>query len=117
MDEIILSEVLRTGSGNHSVEMFLATVDSSTSSGVTLIFDGASEATTKRFKSVGARPGAGDRVAVLKQSGTYIVLGEINLPNSWKRIDDLANSATLADVIAKFNDLLAWLRTQGLLRT
>ena len=78
MDEIILSEVLRAGSGDHSVEMFLATVDSSTSSGVTLIFDGASEATTKRFKCVGTRPSAGARVAVLKQSGTYIVLGTIS---------------------------------------
>lgn len=78
MDELILSEELGTGSGDHSVEMFLATVGSSNSSGVTLVFDGASAATTKRFKCVGARPGAGDRVAVLKQAGTYIVLGTIS---------------------------------------
>ena len=78
MDEFILSAEGGAGTGDHSVELFLATVGSSNSSGVTLQFDGASAATTKRFKCVGARPAAGARVAVLKQAGTYIVLGAIS---------------------------------------
>ena len=78
MDEFILTEEFTAGPGDHNVELFLATVGSSTSSGVTLIFDGAAAATTKRFKCIGSRPSAGDRVAVLKQSGTYIVLGTIS---------------------------------------
>lgn len=78
MDEFILTEETGAGPGDHSVEVFLATVGSANSSGVTLIFDGASAATTKRFKCIGTQPSASDRVAVLKQAGTYIVLGAIS---------------------------------------
>lgn len=78
MYDFILAAEGGAGTGDHSVELFLATVGSSNSSGVTLQFDGAAAATTKRFKCVGARPSAGARVAVLKQAGTYIVLGEIS---------------------------------------
>lgn len=78
MSDFILAAEGGAGTGDHSVELFLATVGSSNSSGVTLQFDGAAAATTKRFKCIGTRPGAGDRVAVLKQSGTYIVLGAIS---------------------------------------
>lgn len=78
MSEFILAAEPGAGTGDHSVELYLATVGASDSSGVTLIFDGASAATTKRFKCVGSRPGVGDRVAVMKQSGTYIVLGAIS---------------------------------------
>lgn len=77
MDEFILTEETGAGPGDHSVELFLATVDSSNSSGVTLVFDGATAATTKRFKCINSRPSASARVAVLKQAGTYIVLGTI----------------------------------------
>ena len=78
MSDFILTAETGAGTGDHSVELYLATVGASDSTGVTLIFDGASAATTKRFKSVGTRPSAGDRVAVMKQSGTYIVLGTIS---------------------------------------
>jgi len=53
----------------------------------------------------------------MKQSGTYIVLGEIGNPNSWKNITNLADSASTADIIAKVNEILAWMRTQGILWT
>lgn len=53
---------------------FLATVSSVDSTGITLIFDGDSAATAKRYKynaAVTFKPG--QRVKVVKISGTYIV--------------------------------------------
>lgn len=120
MDDLFITEQDTAGGKAPETEFYLATVTAwSNAAGVEIQLDGDSAPMTKRYKMMlMCRPLAvGMRVVVMKQSGTYIVLGEINLPNSWKRIDDLANSATLADVIAKINDLLAWLRTQGLLRT
>ena len=66
--------------GSRSTDLFLATVANVNSSGVTLILDGESEASTKRYKymtSGYAEPAAGDRVVVMKMSGTYVVLGRI----------------------------------------
>ena len=47
--------------------------------GLTLIFDGDSSASLKKYKMLmnGKTPAAGDRVAAVKHSGTYIVLGVI----------------------------------------
>lgn len=47
--------------------------------GLTLIFDGDSSASQKKYKMLmnGKTPAAGDRVAAVKHSGTYIVLGVI----------------------------------------
>lgn len=59
-------------------QLYLATVASTNSSGVTLIFDGAANATTKRYKRLSSySPTANDRVLVAKMSGTYVVLGKI----------------------------------------
>ncbi len=120
MDDLILTEQETAGGKAPETEFFLATVtDWSNSTGVEIQLDGDSAPMTKRYKMMlMCRPLAtGMRVVVMKQSGTYIVLGEINMPNSWKRINDLSNSAALSDVISTVNSLLAWLRTQGLLRT
>lgn len=102
MDEFILSAEGGAGTGDHSVEVFLATVGSSTSSGVTLIFDGASAATTKRFKCIGNRPAANDRVAVLKQAGTYIVLGTISSGGSGSETTDVIT--TISDICTSSAD-------------
>lgn len=61
-------------------QLYLATIGAwSSSAGATLIFDGQETFTTKRYKRLvnGATPAAGDRVLVLKMSGTYIILGKI----------------------------------------
>lgn len=64
---------------------FLATIDSvSTTEGVTIIPDGQSEAVPKKYKCLtGAGLLAeGDRVVVMKHSGTCVVLGKIGIPGS-----------------------------------
>lgn len=61
-------------------ELLLATVVSVTNDGLTMILDGESEATQKKYKfltSAYPDPAAGDRVVVMQLSGTYIVLGRI----------------------------------------
>lgn len=63
---------------NDNPSFYLATVGSTNSSGVTLIFDGTSTATTKRYKRLASySPTANDRVLAVKISGTYVVLGKI----------------------------------------
>lgn len=60
-------------------QLTLATVGSVTAGGTTLILDGSGSATTKRFKRVvtGQTLAAGDRVLVVRLSGTYLILGKI----------------------------------------
>lgn len=61
-------------------DLLLATVAAVTSGGLTLIPDGETEATRKKYKymtSAYPAPAAGDRVVVMRLSGTYVVLGRI----------------------------------------
>lgn len=60
-------------------EMFLATVAGVNSSGVLITLDGESEPMTKRYKQLktGQTLSSGARVAVVKISGTFVVLGAI----------------------------------------
>lgn len=60
-------------------ELFLATVAGVNSSGVLITLDGESAAMTKRYKQLktGETLSVGNRVAVIKISGTFIVLGAI----------------------------------------
>ncbi len=78
--------------GSRNADLFLATVANVNSSGLTLILDGESEASTKRYKymtSGYADPAAGDRVVVIKMSGTFVVLGRIG--NSPKTTEGKVN--------------------------
>lgn len=102
------------------VEFFLGTVKAwSNATGVQIQLDGQDAPMTKRYKMMlMCRPlNIGARVGVIKHSGTYIVLGEISKPNSWNSIPNLANTAGLSDVISTVNTILAWMRTQGMLRS
>lgn len=76
MDEIILPDQTQEPD---SAELLLATVTSSDSSGVKLVFDGQTSASQKKYRvlQTGAAIYAGDRVVVMKQSGTYVVLGAV----------------------------------------
>ena len=59
----------------------MATVTSYTSlSGTQLRFDGESAGSTKRYKRLSTyTPATGDRVLLAKVSGTYVILGKVQL--------------------------------------
>ena len=120
MNEFLTTGEESAGAQAPVTEFYLGTVTNwHNDTGVAIKLDGQDQAMTKRFKMMYmCRPlKINSRVVVMKQSGTYIVLGEIGNPNSWKSLDDLANNASTADIISKINSLLAWLRTQGILWT
>lgn len=59
----------------------MATVYSySSSSGTRLRFDGESSASSKYYKRLGTyTPASGDRVLLARVSGTYVILGKVQL--------------------------------------
>lgn len=83
MDEFFVNEVIENNTGDHSAEFYLGTVTATGSAGVKIKLDGQTEAMTKGFKMLktGSTPTVNSRVLVLKQSGTYIVLGAIVYPS------------------------------------
>lgn len=98
-------------------EFFIGTVKAwSNAAGVQIQLDGQDSPMTKRFKMMlMCRPlKLGARVVVMKHSGTYIVLGEISNPNSYKEIATLASGATLETTVSKVNEIINWMKTQGM---
>ena len=86
--EILLD---REHQGAPRQELLLATVASVTSDGLTIIPDGETEATRKKYKymtSAYAAPAVGDRVVVMRLSGIYVILGRIgtSTPDSEKYV-------------------------------
>ena len=67
------------GTASLPSSLLLAKVGSYTSgAGTTLIFDGQTAATTKRFKRLSTyTPTAGARVLVAKINGSYVILGAV----------------------------------------
>jgi len=64
-------------------EAIFATVDTVYSDGITLIFDGQTTATTKRYKAnTSILFVAGQRVKVCKDSGTYVVEYPVGNPRT-----------------------------------
>lgn len=118
MDEFILTEETGAGPGNHDVELYLATVYDIAAEGATLIFDGSTEATTKRFKSLRTGRGsawAGQRVVVMKQSGTYIILGMLTGRDGYVNINKLQSNAALTTVVSRLNDLITELANKQII--
>ncbi len=70
---------------DNNAEFLLGTVtEISNANGIRIQIDGQDEAMTKYYKMMltGAdAPSVNDRVVVMKQSGTYIILGKIGTPN------------------------------------
>ena len=98
-------------------EFFLGTVKAwSNAAGVQVQLDGQDSPMTKRYKMMlMCRPlRVGSRVVVMKHSGTYIVLGEISNPNSYREISTLETGATLTTVVSKVNEIINWMKTQGM---
>lgn len=109
-DEIIRKE-------KSEAEFFIGTVKAwSDETGVQIQLDGQDSPMTKRFKMMlMCRPLKVDaRVVVMKHSGTYIVLGEISNPNGYKEISTLASGATLETTVTKVNEIINWMKTQGM---
>ena len=90
-------------------EFYLATVSEGTAGeGIKIILDGQDSAMAKPYKILvtgKSPPRSGERVLVVKISGTYIVLGAVTLPGSWWNCAPLSNSATLANVITRINSI------------
>lgn len=68
------------GRSKTSCELLLATIgDYNATTGSTLVFDGESSPTTKRYKRLsGTTYSAGQRVLVAKITGTYVILGIVS---------------------------------------
>lgn len=99
------------------VEIYLATVTSCTTAGARIQLDGQDSAMTKLYKVLNTprHLETGDRVVVLKISGTYVILGAVSLPQDKTYITDLPTTATTALIVARFNWLLSALRAAGII--
>lgn len=101
MDEFVQTE------NNGQAEFYLATMTSgSKDTGISFTIDGQSGPTAKKYKLLltgKEPPRSGDRILVMKISGTYIVLGKIGMPSYWWNFAPLATTASLADVISRVN--------------
>jgi len=116
----ILTHDETAGAQPPDTEFFLATVIStSTTDGMEIQLDGEDQPMTKRFKVILVpRPiHDGERVVVMKQAGTYVILGAIGTPRSHTKIANLATSASTSLIISKINVILAALRAQGIIWT
>lgn len=101
-----------------AAEFFLGTVVSwNTNTGVKITLDGQDQAMQKGYKMMQVcRPlHAGARVIVMKQSGTYIVLGEVSNPTLYYNPSNLATTATLEQVITRCNLILTIMRNAGII--
>lgn len=120
MDEMLFDPYEPDGTGDHDAEFFIATVGDLTADGVTLKFDGMSEPTTKRYKSLRTGRGsayAGQRVIVMKQSGTCVVLGLLTKGDLYTNVNKLASGSNLATTISRFNSLLDALVAKGIINS
>lgn len=69
--------------GFAQAEFFLATIGTVYTDGVKIIPDGETEQTQKPYRTMASAypaPKAGDRVVVMRHSGTCVVLGRIDMP-------------------------------------
>ncbi len=96
-------------------EVTLATVAAVYTDGVTLIFDGETEPTTKRYlASRSCVMVAGDRVKACKIAGTYIVEYVIGPPLQMiPDVSSLSTTATLATLIGEWNELISGIDSRG----
>lgn len=96
------------GCSDNEPQLLLATVSNLSSEGLLLKFDGAEEASAKRYKCLNlgrGAPGTGARVVVLKMSGTYVVLGSITEPLLYYSTINLTSSATTTQIVNAINRL------------
>ena len=107
MNNVFVPEQISSNTGT----VFLATVSAvDASEGLQLIFDGETTASQKHYKMLvnGSMPEVGDRVALLKTAGSYIVLGKISTgwadPHVLKAGDTMTGDLTIDDADLKITD-------------
>lgn len=88
---------------------FLATVATADSGGITFIPDGQNTATQKKYKMVaaGPLPSAGDRVVVMRLSGSCLVLGVIGMPEAAGEYVEKAGDTMTGSLILRSTTLEA----------
>lgn len=96
-------------------EVNFATIGAVYSDGVTLIFDGETEATTKHYKvNSFVVFAAGDRVRIIRDSGTYVVEYPVGNPLiKAGGIASVSTGATLAQLITQWNKLIPAIDYRG----
>lgn len=98
MDEFVKEE------NNGQAEFYLATMTGGTKDeGLTFTIDGQSSSTTKKYKLLltgKEPPRTGDRILVMKISGTYIVLGKIGMPGYWWKFAPIQPSDQTLPILA-----------------
>lgn len=100
MDEFNLVDAPKELNKAPETEFYIATVSSVSSSGVKLLFAGESTAANKYYKRLGsANVSQGQRVVVMKQSGTYVVLGNIGGTGGSYITNNISDIATAASGI------------------
>lgn len=123
MTDLIKLMEPETGKRSGAAEFFLGTCvtwgTSGSNQGVAIRLDGQNAGMTKRFKllNVARMPVPDERVLVMKQSGTYVVIGSIIDPIAYYTPAKLASGATLATVISTVNTLIDALRSFGTIRS
>ena len=122
MNEIEELEFIQeTAKRASNAEFYLATMTGGKASeGLKIKLDGDSSGSTKSYKILQTGrepPRTGDRVLVIKLSGTYVVLGKIGQPSSWWSQTTLQTTATQAQIITKVNSIINMLINTGICRS
>lgn len=98
-------------------EFLTATVGAVRNTGVTLKFPGEDEAGDKVYKCIAGAPiKVGDRVVLIPDSGTHVVVGRLSgKPGGGWNIPELESSATLASAITWINAITSALEGLGMI--
>lgn len=128
MDELLIPAEPKAGKDTPETVFYIGTVTGwDITTGAVIKLDGQNSSMTKPFKVLQtSRPlYTNHRYLIMKQSGTYVVLGEIGMPTYWRRITNLTSVTTTAstseiiskvnETVTKVNTVLACLREQGIL--
>lgn len=103
--ETIQGEMLTADEGN---EFLTAVIGAVNADGVTLIFPGEEEAGEKNYKcNAAVKLKAGDRVKVIKDSGTYLVEYPVGAPNS-ALPRELPDGGSTGQILRKTDGGAAW---------
>ena len=96
-----MDEVIEKDNERGKAEFYLATVTNwfPATSEVQIKLDGDDSAMTKKYKTACGTVGSGSRVVVMKQSGTYVVLGSIGGTGGSYITNNISDIATAASGI------------------
>lgn len=90
-----------------NTELLLGTVIGRYTNGLKIQLDGDDQPLDKLYKTMltSHAMSAGDRVVILKMSGTYIALGALGMPQQRFYLNPLPDNATLAQCITQLNTI------------